>query len=151
MPFCQHCGSQASATADFCFNCGADVAAAAMVLPDLPERWKVRFALLHKAGGVSLPQSIALTLPEHALLRFNGLAFLFGPLYYCALGMWRKALTLGFLALMLVFFVRALLGALGLGGSGFDAMAFLFAPLLYAMRANVDYFTRKVLQDDGWL
>lgn len=149
MPFCQHCGSQASETADFCFNCGADVAATA--LPSMPPGWRARFAALQKAGGVHMPQSLALTMGERALVRFNPLAFVFGPAYYAVKGMWRKALTLCALSLVLVLMYRLLLAGIGLNGSGLSYAAWLISPALFATRANVDYFTKIVLNDDGWL
>jgi hypothetical protein len=151
MPFCQHCGSQASETTDFCYNCGADVAAATIALPAISDAWRTRFALLHKAGGAAMPQSIELTLGERATVRFNLPAFVLGPVYYAAMGMWKKGVTLALLSCGLILLARLLLGTLGLAHSGFTAMAWLIPPLLYATRANIDYFTRVVLHDDGWL
>jgi hypothetical protein len=151
MPFCQHCGSQASETTDFCYNCGADVAAAAIALPTISDAWRARFAVLHKAGGAAMPQSIALTLGERAMVRFNLPAFLLGPVYYAAMGMWKKGVSLALLSIVLVLLARLLLGAAGLAHSGFAAMVFAIPSLLYATRANIDYFTRVVLQDDSWL
>lgn len=151
MPFCHHCGSQASETTDFCYNCGADVTAAALALPAISAAWRARFALLHKAGGAAMPQSIELTLAERAAVRFNLLAFVLGPVYYAAMGMWKKGVTLALVAIALVALARLLLGAAGLDHGGLPAMAWLIPPLLYATRANIDYFTRVVLHDEGWL
>ncbi|GAB2867445.1 hypothetical protein GCM10027277_40610 [Pseudoduganella ginsengisoli] len=151
MPFCQHCGSQASDTTDFCYNCGADVTAAALALPAISDAWRTRFALLHKAGGAAMPQSIALSMAERAVVRFNVLAFVLGPIYYVAMGMWKKAVTLGLLALALIGVIQMLLAALNLSHSGLAAMAYLILPVTYAARANIDYFTRIVLHDDSWL
>jgi hypothetical protein len=151
MPFCQHCGSHASETTDFCYNCGADVTAATIALPAISDAWRARFALLHKAGGAAMPQSIELTLGERAMVRFNLPAFVLGPVYYAAMGMWKKGVTLGLLSCLLIVLARLLLGTVGLAHSGLTAMAYLIAPLLYATRANIDYFTRVVLHDDGWL
>jgi hypothetical protein len=151
MPFCQHCGSQASESTDFCYNCGADVTAAAIALPVISAAWRTRFALLHKAGGAAMPQSIALTLAERAAVRFNLLAFVLGPVYYAAMGMWKKGVSLALLSTLLIVLAQVLLGAVGLRHSGFGAMAYLIPPLLYASRANIDYFTRVVLHDDGWV
>lgn len=151
MPFCQHCGSQASETTDFCYNCGADVTAAAIALPAISNAWRTRFALLHKAGGAAMPQSIELTLAERAAVRFNVLAFVLGPVYYAAMGMWKKGISLALLSCVLIVLARLLLSAIGLAHSGFAAMAYLIPPLLYGTRANIDYFTHVVLRDDGWV
>jgi hypothetical protein len=151
MPFCQQCGSQASSTADFCFNCGADVAATALAMPGLPDGWKAIFAALQKGGGVDLPQSIELSLAERAQVLFNPWAFLFGPFYYVAKGMARKALVLTALAALLVGAARLLFGALGLHSVMASALLYFIPSALFATRANVDYFKKMVLDDDGWL
>lgn len=151
MPFCQQCGSQASATAQFCFNCGADVAAAAIALPGLSDGWKNCFAALQKGGGVALPQSLALTLGERARVLFNPWAFLFGPFYYVAKGMGRKAAMLCVMALLLAVSAYAVFGALGLDSVLFTALACCIPSALFATRANTDYFKKMVLDDEGWL
>lgn len=151
MPFCQHCGSQASETTEFCYNCGADVTAAAIALPAISHAWRTRFALLHKAGGAAMPQSIELTLAERAAVRFNVLAFVLGPIYYVAMGMWKKGVSLALLSVLLIGLAHLLLGAVDLAHSGLAAIAYLIWPLLFATRANIDYFTRVVLHDDRWL
>lgn len=151
MPFCQQCGSQASSTAQFCFNCGADIAAPAASLKGLSLGWLEKFAALQKGGGVDLPQSIELTLGERSKVLFNIWAFLFGPLYYLAKGMWKKALSLSAIALALCLALRWTLGALGLGASHFATLSLLIGPALFATRANVDYFKKMVLGDNGWV
>jgi hypothetical protein len=151
MPFCQQCGSQASSTAHFCFNCGADVAATAIALPGLSPGWRSIFAALHKGGGVELPQSIELSLAERAMVLFNPWAFAFGPFYYIAKGMARKALTLCGLAALLVSAVQLLFGALGLHSLMASALVCFIPSALFATRANIDYFKKMVLDDDGWL
>jgi len=151
MPFCQQCGSQASSTAHFCFNCGADVAATAIALPGLPSGWKTIFAALHKGGGVELPQSIELTLAERAMVLFNPWAFLFGPFYYVAKGMGRRALPLCLLAVLLVCAARLLFSALGLQSLISSALVCFIPSALFATRANIDYFKKMVLDDEGWL
>jgi hypothetical protein len=150
MPFCQHCGSQASSTAHFCFNCGADVAATAIALPGLSPGWKSIFAALHKGGGVELPQSIELSLAERAMVLFNPWAFLFGPFYYLAKGMGRKALALCLLAAVLVGAARLVSGALGLQSVMASALVCFIPSALFATRANIDYFKKMVLDDEGW-
>lgn len=151
MPFCQQCGSQASSTAEFCFNCGADIAAPKAALKGLSLDWKSTFASLQKGGGVDLPQSIELTLSERSRVLFNVWAFLFGPLYYLAKGMWKKALSLSAIALTLYLALNWVLGLLGLGASKFATLSVLIGPALFATRANVDYFKKMVLGDKGWV
>lgn len=151
MPFCQQCGSQASSTAHFCFNCGADVAATAIALPGLSSGWRTIFAALQKGGGVELPQSIELSLAERAMVLFNPWAFLFGPFYYVTKGMGRKALALCLLAVLLVCAGRLLFSALGLQSLMASALLCFIPSALFATRANIDYFKKMVLDDEGWL
>jgi hypothetical protein len=66
---------------------------------DMPRRWQQRFAFFDTYG---LPSSSLEAREAYKLLPFgtkvrigsNILAFLFGPLYFFAKGMWRKGLTL---------------------------------------------------------
>lgn len=111
-------------------------------------RWKRRFHLIEKAGGVRLPRFRELPTRERMGLNFNVLAFLFGPLYYLAKGMWRKALSLFVvcaLAAIALAFALSLLGLEALVRSVPYGVAAIFA-----VRANIDYYKRQVLGDDGW-
>ncbi len=114
------------------------------------DAWKRRFHAIAKAGGPRLPQLKALPVRErrHAM-GFNILAFLFGPLYYLAKGMWRRAVSYTVLVLAAILLIDLLLEALGYG----DLTRFLSygVAALFAMRANLDYFKVKVQGDNGWL
>ena len=66
---------------------------------DLPDIWQTRFAFFRRYGlPSSTPEARAAfkALPWGARFRLNSniLAFLFGPFYFFAKGMWRKGLTL---------------------------------------------------------
>jgi hypothetical protein len=108
------------------------------------DSWKRRFRLIEKAGGPDLPNFKGLSFGERYGLNFNFLAFLLGPIYYVAKGLWRQAIVFLACVIALVF----LLDALGLDrftraiGYGFN--------VVYAMRANVSYYSRMVLGRAPW-
>jgi uncharacterized protein YebE (UPF0316 family) len=79
---------------------------------------------------------------------FNILAFLFGPFYYAAKGMWRKAISLFALMAAIVIALGLVLDAFGLervaNALGYGVGA------VFAVRANIDYYKKMVLGDNGW-
>jgi hypothetical protein len=79
---------------------------------------------------------------------FNILAFLFGPFYYLAKGLWRKAITFFVLGVVVLTALSFALSA-----AGFDSVSRAFGyglAALFASRANIDYYKRMVLNDNGW-
>ena len=115
---------------------------------DVPERWKRRFRAIHAAGGPRLPNAKALPFWERQRTMFNVFGFLFGPVYYLYLGMWKKALTL-FVACVVVIVVIAIV--LVMTGYGRYATALNYgAAALFGIRVNIDYYKKKVLLDNSW-
>ena len=113
------------------------------------DSWKRRFKAMRKAGGPSLPNFKNLSREERkALSPFNALAFLFGPFYYLAKGMWKKGLTLFVLCLVGLLILDTVMVLVGLGSyaraTGFAAAA------VYGTLANRDYYAKMVLGHDGW-
>ena len=88
-----------------------------------------------------------LTAGERASLTFNIWGMIFGPFYYMAKGMWKKAFSY-----TLVFFV--LIEIVVLIGEhynyrGVREMGFITA-VMFALRANVDYYKKMRLGDRSW-
>nr|MBF0681388.1 DUF2628 domain-containing protein [Pseudomonas sp.] len=114
------------------------------------ETWKRRFRAIAKAGGPKLPLFKSLPRAERRLaMGFNILAFLFGPLYYVAKGMWRRAISYMVLAVAAVLLIDLLLEAMGFGE--FTRFLSYGIAAVFAMRANLDYYKCQVLGDRGWL
>jgi hypothetical protein len=116
---------------------------------DVSETWKTRFRLLERAGGPKMPHINDLRYGDRTRVMFNILAFLFGPLYYVSKGMWRKAITfflIGVAAIVILTFVFEALG----WSSVNRALSYGLAAF-FSMRANIDYYKRVVLGDNGWL
>ncbi len=111
---------------------------------DVSDSWKNTFRLIERAGGPDLPQFKELSFGERFSINFKLLAFLFGPFYFLAKGLWKQAVLYLLIALALVF----LFDALGLEkvsksiGYGFAA--------IYAVRANVSYYRKAVLNVTPW-
>jgi uncharacterized protein DUF2628 len=112
---------------------------------DVSEKWKDRFRAIRKAGGWKLPAFRDLPASERRGLNFNFLAFLFGPFYFIAKGLWRQAIVYLVLAVLCVLIMDAL---------GFDrfsrAVGYGFAAL-YAVRANVSYYRKVVEGEAPWI
>ncbi len=113
------------------------------------DKWKERFRAIKLAGGPKLPNFK--TLPKEQrrkAMSFNILAFLFGPFYYVAKGMWKKGL-----ALFLMLFLIAILLGLGLEYIGYGKFAKSLGygiSAIFALRANLDYYKKMVLKNNGW-
>jgi len=113
------------------------------------DKWKQRFSAIHHAGGIKMPKLKELPAAERRrAFSFNFLAFFFGPIYYAFKGMWKKGLAL-FVA------CAAVVITLGLGleyvGYGKLANALGYGvSAVFAARANIDYYKKMLLNDNGW-
>jgi hypothetical protein len=113
------------------------------------DKWKQRFSAIHHAGGIKMPKIKELPAAERRkAFSFNFLAFFFGPIYYAFKGMWKKGLAL-FVA------CAAVVITLGLGleyvGYGKLANALGYGvSAVFAARANIDYYKKMLLNDNGW-
>jgi hypothetical protein len=113
------------------------------------ERWKKRFRGIHLAGGPKMPNLKQLTITQRRQITpFNVLGFLFGPLYYLAKGMWRKALSLSVVCASVAIAASLLLDYLGYAALG-RALGYGVAAV-FAIRANIDYYKKCLMNDNGW-
>ena len=80
---------------------------------------------------------------------FNIIAFTLGPIYYVAKGMWKKAIAL----LLILFSLFMVIGlVLELCGYGEYVRILNYGVSAYfGARANMDYYKKMVLNDNGWL
>jgi len=157
MSFCSKCGADVAATAAFCGSCGTGIASAeakpfqqgssAIPAQEVSEAWKVKFALLEKAGGPKLPKARELAFGERSKVVFNVWGFLFGPFYYLAKGMWKKAIVLLALCIAAIVILEMILEAMGVSNS---KITNYIAPAVFATRANIDFYKKIILNDNGW-
>ena len=112
------------------------------------DAWKQKFRLLEKAGGPKQSNFKALSSGERLKIGFNIVAFLFGPLYYLAKGMWRKALTLFGVCVAVLVVIGFALDLAGMSRVA-DALGYGVAAV-FGVRANIDYYKKMVLGDNGW-
>lgn len=122
---------------------GASVAAAS----GISKGWQAKFSLIDQAGGPTWKQTRQLPKREQRKLSFNILAFIFGPFYYLVKGMWRKAITLSAVGIVVTLALNYLFTALGLE---FQIPEGLLVMGLAASRANFDYYKKVVLADKQW-
>lgn len=157
MAFCSKCGTALAAAVAFCGSCGTGTTAveikqsqgaASSNIPsqEATDAWKEKFALLEKAGGPKLTKTRDLAFGERTKVVFNVWGFLFGPFYYLAKGMWKKAIVLLALCVVAIVILSMILSAMGIS----DAITSFIAPAVFATRANVDYYKKVVLGDNGW-
>jgi len=120
-------------------------------IDDLPisATWKKRFTWLKKAGGPSMSNLKTMPKAERkGFNQFNILAFLFGPFYYVAKGMWRKGISLFVVCAAVVIALELLLVMIGFGQFG-KAVGYGVSAV-FAIRANIDYYKKMVLGKNGW-
>jgi Protein of unknown function (DUF2628) len=110
--------------------------------------WKTKFRLISKAGGPQLKKLKDLSFGERFKITFNILAFLFGPFYYIAKGMWKRGLSLFAACVVVVVVLGLIFDALGYGRFG-NSLGY-GAAAMFAVRANIDHYKKWVLGDNGW-
>ncbi|WP_339512378.1 DUF2628 domain-containing protein [Pseudomonas sp. RL_15y_Pfl2_60] len=116
---------------------------------EVSTRWKERFRAIAAAGGPSMKDFK--TLPKEQCKRvsnFNVLAFLFGPFYYLTKGMWKKAILYTALMMVIIVLLSIILDLIGYPRIA-DSLHF-GAAAIYAVRANIDFYKKLVLGDNGW-
>lgn len=174
MGFCEQCGTQLGERAAFCAGCGKEAstvasegererasrqvfaASTASSIDDgsgYPEKWRQRFAAIEKAGGERVrwwhwPEGKQLTGKEKRLITSNLWAFVFGPFYYLYLGIWRKAITLSLLALVIDAVLSVVGDALGVS---VDRFLWVVSAIIFRQCANVDYYRKAVLKRREWM
>lgn len=139
------CGSTVLRTTPAATPAGPRVQTDPISRLDVAESWKRRFRLIERAGGPDLPHFRDLPFGDRFALNFNVLAFLLGPFYYLAKGLWRQAVLYFVLAVALIVLLDVLgFGTLSRGvGYGFGA--------LYGLRANISYYKKVVRGETPWL
>jgi hypothetical protein len=146
MVFCGGCGKEIHETAPACPGCGAPQARPNKEAETISEAWQERFDLLEKAGGVKMPNLKNLAFGERRKVIFNFWGFLFGPFFYLAKGMWKKALSLCGVAILIIVVLEAICRAMGVS----DSITNFVGGAIFATRATVDYYKKVKLQDNGW-
>lgn len=119
-------------------------------------RWRKRFEFfdVHGAPAGAEYRAAVRTLPfgQRMFWNFNVLAFLFGPIYYLALGMWRKALTMLAVSIAVLTLLAAVDFAIRNGSLPdfvWRAVPFGLAGM-YAASADYAYYLHVVRQSPSW-
>lgn len=110
----------------------------------ISKSWKQKFLLIEKAGGPDLPRFKDLGFSERFGLNFNIVAFILGPIYYVAKGLWRQALVYLLLTAAMVFILVVF------GFQELSKIVGYFFAAIYAIRANISYYKRIVLNQKPW-
>ena len=159
--FCPACGESVPAIATFCGACGHSLAATSkdttaqrpaldappLAAEPITPHWQMRFTLIERAGGAKLPKIRDLVFGERRKVIFNWLAFFFSSIYYLVKGMWRKAISLTVLTLVIAIFITVVCSAFGFS---VESYLWMLAPIIFGTRANVDYYKKVVHGENGW-
>jgi hypothetical protein len=117
----------------------------------LKAKWRERFAFFEAHGAPRDPSCKAalkaLPYRKRLLVMMNFPAFFLGPIYFFAMGMWRKGLTLlgcSFVAVLVAVVIEALFNR-SMGNA-----AGLVIAVMGAGSANYSYYLKTVKGSNGW-
>lgn len=108
------------------------------------DKWKTRFRTIERAGGPDLPKFRELSTSDRLSVQFNWIAFILGPFYFLAKGLWRQAVVYVLAAIACVLIMEAM----GLGRFS-RVVGYGFA-VVYSLRANISYYKKVVLDEAPW-
>jgi hypothetical protein len=118
-------------------------------------KWRERFEFFDAYGAPSSPEARvafkALQRNKKRLVNFNFLDLFFGPFYFFALGLWKKALTL--IAIIIATAVIELIFSAVTQidiPRGVDTGVSLGFGYLFAMSVNYSYYLKEVKGSHGW-
>lgn len=110
-------------------------------------KWQFRFDFFNAHGAPSSPgfkaAYKALPFGQKIKVNFNFFALFFGCIYLFILGMWRKALTIVGLTVVLAVVLAFVPDVVGRG------LAFAWS-LLIALTTNYNYYLEQVKGDTSW-
>jgi hypothetical protein len=114
------------------------------------DSWKVKFKTIAEANPLNYGLVIKFEKNDvwqksSLWTKFNPLAMLFGVFYYVAKGLWKKGLLLLVIGIGLISFAETVFG-----GKVGDFIAIGYNAV-YATYANLDFYRKKVLDEDFWL
>ncbi len=116
-------------------------------------KWEERFDFFEKYGSPKSPEYKAaykaLTFGKRILIGMNIWAFFFGFIYFLILGLWRKALTLLAIGLVIMAVTGVIVGTLSLPPSIINVMGIMVSAL-WAITANYAYYLKEKKNDEGW-
>ena len=119
-------------------------------MSDKRSRLQPRFDAIEKAGGIQLPNfkrgsGVSFTAMERHKATFSVWALLFSIFYYGYHGVWKKGLSLLVIGLLAQLSLDLIVGM-------FSSVPVppLITPLLFAMKAPANLYSKYVLNENGW-
>jgi len=121
----------------------------------LKPKWRERFEFFETYGALSSPEARAaykaLPFKKKLLINNSWLGFFFGPIYFAVLGMWRRALTL--LGVVLLIAVVEVFFEVVTGievPNAIDRGINTGCAMLFAVTVNYCYYLKEVKGKNGW-
>lgn len=90
------------------------------------------------------PNSLNLTFFEKIRFKMNGLAFLFGFLYYAIKGMWHKGLIILSFSIILANIFELF------DNRGLNSISYVIPTIIYALSANYDFYRLSKFNEKIW-
>jgi len=164
--FCRECGTNVHPEDRFCIKCGAgqhvdtyvaspviattgtNSSKAATYSEELTQSWKERFALIEKVGGPDHVRDLPYW--ERRKVMVNWWGFLFCFFYYLVLGMWKKGVVLALLCMAGSIVLIAILSVMGAPSRIINPISWALPAGIFSYRANIDYYKKVILGDNGW-
>jgi Protein of unknown function (DUF2628) len=122
---------------------------------DIKPKWRERFDFFDAYGAPSSPAFRAAfkTLPRNKkrLVNFSFLGFFFGPFYFFALGLWKKALTLLAIALATTVLeaIFSIVTQIDIPRAVDTGISIGFG-YLFGLCVNYAYYLKEVKGSQGW-
>lgn len=159
--YCTECGNIINIKAEFCSKCGARQFSSSTIHSnitndietlDVSEGWKVKFKNIQRAkpssfGLIPKFEETDKTLIKNAM-KLNILAFIFGPFYYILKGLWKKAISL-FLVLFVTGMILEILWNI-IFDSNMPIYIYFGINVIWGLNANIDFYRKKVLNENFW-
>jgi hypothetical protein len=125
------------------------------VSSDINPKWRERFEFFEQYGPPSSSEFRAafrkLPYGKKLLININWFGLFFGPFYWLAIGMWRRALTWFGMAIAIGLVLGLLYGLMRAEFlAALDRGSIIALNLLGAMSTNYSYYLKAMKGDNGW-
>lgn len=121
---------------------------------EVSEKWRDRFKFFNQHG---LPGTVTyraarsqLTFSRRLKIDCNGYAFIFGFLYFCILGLWKKGLVLFVTAIVISLLIGFIEGLMHVNLNALQKLINVGYMYVCSTSANTAYYLRMVKGLDSW-
>lgn len=121
---------------------------------EFSEKWRDRFKFFNQHGLPGMDSYRAalgqLSFSRRTRIHCNGYAFIFGFLYFCILGLWKKGLVLFITAIVVNLLISLIEGLMNVNLNVLDKLMNFVYMYICSTSANTAYYLRVVKGIDSW-